>query len=92
MTSLIETSKLNDKIQIIMRQTNYTEIVSREKLNQFNFDEIAVIKDYLGIVDKPKQTVVSVNQTIYKEIRSHLDSSLRDYHKRVDNGEVKKVV
>ena len=92
MNLLIETSNIDDKIQIIMRQTNYNEIVGREKLIKFNFDEISVIKDYLGIVDKPNITVKSVNQTIYKEIRSYLDSSLKDYHKRVDNGEVKKVV
>lgn len=89
--SLIETDLLNSKIQLIMRQTNYTEEIIREKLNKYNFNEIDVIKDYLGISEK-KIKNNSVNQMIYKEIRNHLNNSLNDYHKRVENGEVKKIV
>jgi hypothetical protein len=91
-SSVSEIDIINNKIQLITRQTDYTEDIIREKLKYFNFDEIAVIKDYLGIVVKPKPAVKSINQAIYKEIRGYLDSSLLDYHKRVDNGEVNKVV
>jgi hypothetical protein len=90
--SLIETDLLNSKVQMIMRQTDYTEEIVREKLKYFNFNEMDVIKDYLGIKPKKEKQINSVNQTIYKEIRKHLDGSLEDYHKRVENGEVKKVV
>lgn len=91
--SLVETDKIHDKIQIIMRQTDYNEDKSREKLGQFNFDELAVIRDYFGIVEKKSQEPVkSVNQAIYKQLRGHLDGAMRNYRERVDKGEVNKIV
>jgi hypothetical protein len=91
--SLVETDKIYGKIQIIMRQTDYTEDKSREKLGQFNFDEIAVIRDYFGIVEKKvPEPVKSVNQAIYKQLRGHLDGAMRNYRERVDKGEVNKIV
>lgn len=91
---LVETDQIESKIQIIMRQTDYTEEQAREKLNKFNFDEISVIRDYFGITEKKEKSpeVKSVNQAIYKQIRGHLDGAMRNYRERVDNGEVKKVV
>ena len=53
--SLVETTEIPEKIQIILRQTNYTEEQANEKLKEYNFDEISVIKSYLGIVEKQKQ-------------------------------------
>ena len=54
-----------------MRQTNYNEETTKEKLKEFNFDEVSVIKNYLGIVEK-KPTIKSVNQEIYKQMRQKL--------------------
>jgi hypothetical protein len=90
--SLVETGKIDGKIQIILRQTDYTEDKAREKLQQFNYNEIAVIKDYFGITEKKAPPIKSVNQEIYKQLRTHLDSSMSDYRDRVDRGEVKKIV
>ena len=92
--SLVETDQITGKIEIIMRQTDYTEEQAREKLGKFNFNEIDVIKDYFGISKKKEkiQEVKSVNQTIYKQIRGHLDGAMRDYRDRVDKGQVKKIV
>jgi hypothetical protein len=42
-------SKNDNKVDIIMRQTDYTKEKALEKLEQFDFDEIRVIKDYFGI-------------------------------------------
>jgi len=91
---LVETDQIEGKIQIIMRQTDYTEEQAREKLGKFNFNEISVIRDYFGITEKKDKSseVKSVNQAIYKQIRGHLDGAMRDYRERVDNGEVKKVI
>ena len=91
----MDETPLESKVQIIMRQTDYTEEKSREKLEQFKFDEIAVIKDYFGISEKSEELVKpvkSVNQSIYKQIRGHLDGAMRGYRDRVDKGEVKKVI
>jgi len=90
--SLVETDQIANKIQIILRQTDYTEDKAKEKLQQFDYNEIAVIKDYLGITEKKAPPIKSVNQAIYKQLRSHLDGAMKDYRDRVDKGEVKKIV
>ena len=90
--SLVETDQIDEKIQKVMRQTDYSENVAREKLKEYNFDEIATIKAYLGITEKKPLLVTSVNQEIYKQLRNKLNSNMRDYQQRVDRGEVKKIV
>ena len=90
--SLVETDQIDEKIQKIMRQTDYSENVAREKLKEYNFDEIATIKAYLGITEKKALPVKSVNQEIYKQLRSRLNSNMKDYQSRVEKGEVKKIV
>ena len=90
--SLVETDQIEDKVQIILRQTDYNEEKAREKLKEHGFDEIATIKAYLGITEKKAPQIKSVNQEIYKQLRSKLDSNMRNYQYRVDKGEVKKIV
>ena len=90
--SLVETDQIEDKVQIILRQTDYNEEQAREKLKEYGFDEIATIKAYLGITEKKAPQIKSVNQEIYKQLRSKLDSNMRNYQDRVDKGEVKKIV
>ena len=89
--SLVETDQIDEKIQKVMRQTDYSENVAREKLKEYNFDEIATIKAYLGITEKKALPVKSVNQEIYKQLRSRLNSNMKDYQVRVEKGEVKKL-
>ena len=90
--SLVETDQIDEKIQKVMRQTDYSENVAREKLKEYNFDEIATIKAYLGITEKKALPVKSVNQEIYKQLRSRLNSNMKDYQSRVEKGEVKKII
>ena len=90
--SLVETDKIDDKIHVILRQTDYTEDKAREKLQQFDYNEIAVIKDYFGITEKKAPPIKSVNQAIYKQLRTHLDSAMSDYRDRVDKGDAKKII
>jgi len=89
--SLIETDKIDGKVQIILRQTNYTEEEAIDKLKEYGFNEISVIRSYLGIVEKPQIGLTSINQSIYKELRSRLDSNMRNYNYRVERGEAKKI-
>ena len=90
--SLVETDLIEEKIQIIMRQTDYNNDIAREKLIEHNFDEIATIKSYLGIKEKKITPIKSLNQEIYKQLRYKLDGNMRDYRNRVEKGEVKKIV
>jgi hypothetical protein len=71
--SIVEIDSLQEKIQIVMRQTNYDEITAKEKLNKFEYDEIRCIRDYMGITEKkaPAESK-SLNQLIYKEIRNKM--------------------
>lgn len=90
--SIIETDKIDGKIKIILGQTDYSEEKALEKLKEFNFDELKVIKSYLGITEKKEETIKSVNQEIYKQIRYRLDSNIRDYKVRVEKGDAKNLL
>jgi len=89
--SLVETEQIYEKIQKIIRQTDYNEEEAKEKLIENGFDEILTIKAYLGITEKKISQVTSVNQEIYKQLRYKLDNNMRDYKTRVENGEAKKI-
>jgi hypothetical protein len=69
-----------EKIQIILRQTDLTEDVAREKLTEHNEDHMKVIREYLGITEKKAPTSVkSVNQEIYRQFRDkfrNIDTNL----------------
>jgi len=89
--SFVETGKIDENVQIIMRQTDYTEEIAKEKLKEFNYDHIAVIKSYLGVPNKKAAPVKSVNQEIYKQLRYRLDSNMRNYQERAEKGEARKL-
>jgi hypothetical protein len=71
------TTDIQEKIEKIIRQTNYTETVAREKLLEFQFDELLVIKNYFGITDKKvvKTANTSLNQEIYRQLRTKMNAS-----------------
>jgi hypothetical protein len=89
--SFVETDKIDENVQVIMRQTDYTEEMAKEKLKEFNYDHIAVIKSYLGVTEKKTTPVKSLNQEIYKQLRHRLDSNMRNYQERVEKGEARKL-
>ena len=89
--SLVETELIDEKIQMVMRQTSYNEDIAREKLIENDFDEIATIKSYLGIPKKKVSHVKSINQEIYKQLRIKLDSNMQDYKDRAEKGEARKL-
>jgi hypothetical protein len=78
--TIICESEASEKIQMIMRQTDYNEDVAREKLIAHDDDPIKVIKEYMGIVEKPKPAPKSLNQEIYRQLRHRLDDSMRDFN------------
>jgi low affinity Fe/Cu permease len=90
---IIETEQIDEKVQKIIRQTDYTQEIALEKLKENNFDEVETIRGFLGINNNKKTTEIkSINQEIYKQLRQKLDSNMRDYKVRVERGEVKKIV
>jgi len=68
----------NEKISIIMRQTNYDINTAELMYSKFENDHIKVIQDYMGI--KPiYQPIKSINKEMYKQFRLNLDKSMKDY-------------
>ena len=69
------------KIDIIVRQTDYTPEVAKQKLIEFDNNEISVIREYLGGFSQSSSSrqVKSVNQEIYKQIRGYLNTAMNDY-------------
>ncbi len=67
-----------EQIQVILRQTDYTYEEAREKMTEHKNDYMAVIRSYLkqGLkTTTPIAKPLSMNQQIYKEIRSFMDET-----------------
>ena len=78
--NIVSNNNLEQDVTKIMTQTNYTKEEATNKLILFNYDYIKVIKDYMNIPEKKKETKVkSVNQEIFRQIRIKLDDSIKDY-------------
>ncbi len=70
-------------VKKVMTQTNYTEEEAKEKLRLFNCDYMKVIKDYMGISDKKEEKKVkSINQEIFRQIRTKFDTSMKEYREK----------
>lgn len=70
--AFVSNEELEERILLVMRQTDYTQEVAREKLTAHNYDAIKCIKAYMGIVEKKAPTQVSLNQQIYRQLRNQL--------------------
>ena len=71
--------RIEELVQMIMRQTDYTAVETNEKLEECNYDHIKVIKNYLGIPEKKEPKIKSINQEIYKQLRTKLNVSTKDH-------------
>ena len=79
----------DERIEMIMRQTDYDKIVAEQKLEQHKNNVMDVIREYLTD-GKPINTNLqtnnlSKNQQIYKEIRTFMDDAAREYEKNKEN-------
>ena len=70
-------------IDIILRQTDYTEEQTIAKMKEHNNNAITIIREYVsGGIDVKgikKETEKSTNQQIYGEIRSLMDDASKRY-------------
>lgn len=71
-------------INCILRQTNLTEKDAEKLLKENNNDVFKAIKQHYGIIEKKESTQekVSVNQQIYKEIRTFMDGASKTYREK----------
>ena len=72
---------IEEDIDFIMRQTNYTREISSQKLIEHNHNKLDVIKEFMGIPlthkEVPKK---SIQQEIYSQIRKKID--ITDFYKK----------
>jgi len=76
-----------EKIDMIIRQTDYNQETAENKFIEFNNDVMAVIRDYmkpavsntLATTTTNNEVKISKNQQIYKEIRYMMDNAARNY-------------
>ena len=75
--------ELQRKIKTIMNQTTFSDEDAYRYLCENNMDEISVIKKYLGISEKKKESVYckSIQQEIYKQIRYKMNETKIDITK-----------
>jgi hypothetical protein len=78
-TIMISNDDIDKFINIIKTQTNYDDYYAIQKLKDFNYDYMKVIRDYMGIKEKKPEPIKSVNQEIYKQIRRNLDTTMKEY-------------
>lgn len=74
--------KIAEMCDIISRQTEYTMDQIKDKLIEYNYEHIDVIKEYMGIEKEKPRPIKSINQEIYKQIRLQLDAGIREFNKK----------
>jgi hypothetical protein len=85
----IQDEKNNQDIELVLRQTNYTKEIAIQKLQIHNNNAIDVIKDYMGIKPAEKKAPIkSLNQEIYRQIRTKLDTSMSEYREKQPDGNI----
>ena len=72
---------IEEDIDFIMRQTNYTREISYQKLLEHDHNKINVIKEFMGIPFSQKEnSKKSIQQEIYSQIRKKMD--ITDFYKK----------
>ena len=72
-------------VEIVMRQTDYTKKQSVLKLQEYEYDPLKVIRNFMNPENKVyyKESVPSTtNQMVYKEIRFMLDTANASYRRK----------
>jgi len=72
-------NQLADLIQVVCRQTELTEEEARERLETEKYNYMKVLNDYFGFKQVKLENKSSINQQIYGEIRSLMDTSARNF-------------
>ena len=75
---MIDEKVFEELALMVTRQTDLTLDEAKEKLKENNYNYITVIKNEMGIIKKEKD-VGTINQTIYKEIRTLMDDGCKSY-------------
>ena len=75
-----------ESVNMICRQTDYTEEEAREKLEKNNYNYQIVLNEYFGIKESTTNKKTT-NQQIYGEIRNLMDDGARKFRKEKEQSE-----
>ena len=70
---IVDDSEVNNKVELVCRQTNYSKEEAVEKLEKHKFNEMLVIKEYIqgDKVQENAKENKTVHEMIHGEIRSY---------------------
>lgn len=71
-----------EKVNLVMNQTNYNEEEAERALNENDWNCMRAIQTYMSPKSEPETPKQSVNQMIYKEIRTMMDSASMNYYRQ----------
>jgi len=70
-----------ESVNMICRQTDYSEDEAKERLEKYNYNYQLVLNDFFNIKENPKENKTT-NQAIYGEIRNLMDTSARNFREQ----------
>ena len=76
---------MENKIEQISSQTNYSREEILKKLEEHNGDIVLIIREYMGIKPNTENTKINskqINQEIYRQIRRTMDDGMRTYREK----------
>ena len=76
----LEESDIRNLCDIVHRQTDYTIDQIMDKLIEYDYNHIDIIKDYMGIVVTKPYKIESIQQEIYKQMRLKLDAATKGFN------------
>lgn len=72
--------EINEMCQLILRQTDLTLEVVKDKLIEYDYNTTDVIREYMGIKPKKTREIKSIHQEIYRQMRLKLDAATKDFN------------
>lgn len=86
----METERLNMLIDIVMRQTDYSNEEASKKMIEHKYNVLAVVREFIGSdvnvnvkkEDEPTKPTKSTNQLIYGEIRNMMGNAAANYRRK----------
>ena len=76
----ISEDDIRNMCDIVHRQTNYTIEQIRDKLIEYDYNHIDIIKEYMGIEVKKVYKIESIQQEMYKQMRIKLDAATKEFN------------
>lgn len=83
----IMADRKKELVQIILRQTEYTETEAEDKLIEYDYKVMLVLNEYHGIIQKEKEYPTTTNQQIYGEIRNLMDTGAKNFRVEQEKAE-----